>query len=239
MSRKAFEFDGPLLPPPALHDGVNDFLASVFVQMAGSLLVSALAALSVAVSPGLQRAIVDHGSLTPVGWLLTLSPVALALALGARVERFPVGVARICLPLYAAIVGLSLGSVFYTLAPAGVVATFLASAAGFGALAGFARLMTQELSGWNSFLASALTGLLAAVLVNSFLRSTELDCMVSAIGVLLFCCLTAIDTGRLKQLCQRRPTAPHRRLASLGALTLYLDCMNLMLPLPGFAGRRR
>lgn len=220
-------------------DGMNSFLGSVFLQMAASVALSAAAAVLVLKVEALQAALFGPAGLTVLGWVVTLAPLGLVIVIGAGVERLSGAAARGLLALYAVLVGLSVGVMFIGLAGASIVATFLIAASAFMVL-GFIGFTTErDLSGLGSFLTIVLVGLVVAMLVNLFLRSAGLDLGVAAIGILLFAGLTAYDTQRLKRLYEEQSPMSGSASASLGALTLYLDFLNLFLSLLRFTGRRR
>ncbi|SDA36410.1 hypothetical protein SAMN03159340_03670 [Sphingomonas sp. NFR15] len=220
-------------------EGMNAFLGSVFLQMAASVALSAAAAALVLTIGALQSALFGPSGLTALGWVVTFAPLALVIIIGAGVESLSGAAARGLLALYAILVGLSVGVLFIGLAGSSIVATFLIAASAFAVLGMIGFTTRRDLSGLGSFLTIVLVGLIVAMLVNLFLRSARLDLGVAAVGVLLFAGLTAYDTQRLKRLYDERMPTPDGATASLGALTLYLDFLNLFLSLLRFTGRRR
>lgn len=219
--------------------GMNSFLGSVFLQMAASVALSAATAVLVLKVEALQAALYGPTGLTVLGWVVTLAPLGLVILIGAGVERLSGAAARGLLALYAALVGLSVGVMFVDLAGASIVATFLIAASAFAVLGMIGFTTGRDLSGLGSFLTIVLVGLVVAMPVNLFLRSAGLDLGVAAIAVLLFAGLTAYDTQRLKRLYVEQAPMSGSASASLGALTLYLDFLNLFLSLLRFTGRRR
>ncbi|MGB3928796.1 MAG: Bax inhibitor-1/YccA family protein [Sphingobium sp.] len=203
--------------------GMNSFLGSVFLQMAASVALSAASAVLVLKVQALQAVLYGPNGLTVLGWVVTLAPLGLVILIGAGVERLSGAAARGLLAL----------------AGASIVATFLIAASAFAVLGLIGFTTGRDLSGLGSFLTIVLVGLVVAMLVNLFLRSAGLDLGVAAIGVLLFAGLTAYDTQRLKRLYEEQAPTSGSASASLGALTLYLDFLNLFLSLLRFTGRRR
>jgi len=220
-------------------DSLHGFLTAVFVQMAGSVAVSAAAALLVERNAILQSALVGPDGMTVAGWIVLLAPLALVIILGAGVERLSGPAARLLLFVYATLVGLSLGTMLLGISDAAVLTSFGAAAAGFAALALVGGRAGRDLSGLGSFLTVGLVGLLVALLANLLLRSTGLDLLLAALGVLLFAGLTAYDTQRLKRLYLDTQPRADGSVAVLGALTLYLDFLNLFVSLLRLSGRRR
>jgi FtsH-binding integral membrane protein len=141
---------------------------------------------------------------------------------------------------YAALLGLMLSSVFLVYTGSSITRTFFISAASFGALSLYGYTTQRDLSPIGSFLIMGVIGLVLAMLVNMFLKSTGLDFVISAVGVLIFAGLTAWDTQRIKEMysVQDDGTVAGRK-AVMGALALYLDFINLFLFLLRFLGDRR
>lgn len=217
----------------------NIFMRSVFLQMAMSVILSAAMAFAVTQASVLRDLLMGPSGLTAGGWIVTIAPLGLVILLGARVESLSSNAARLLLALYAGLVGLSLGTMFIGLSAPSIVATFLAAAVAFAALAVIGGTVGCDLSGLGSFLTITLVGLVVAMLANLFIRSAQFDLGIAAIGILLFAGLTAYDTQRLKRLFDEQGYAGDSSAASLGALTLYLDFLNLFLSLLRFTGRRR
>ncbi|WP_420833444.1 Bax inhibitor-1/YccA family protein [Sphingomonas pollutisoli] len=207
--------------------------------MAASVALSAAAAALVLTIGPLQSALFGPSGLTAVGWVVTFAPLALVIIIGAGAERLSGAAARALLALYAMLFGLSVGVLFIGLTGSSIVATFLIAASAFAVLGTIGLTTRRDLSGLGSFLTIVLVGLIVAMLVNLFLRSARLDLGVAAVGVLLFAGLTAYDTQRLKRLYDERMPTSDSATTSLGALTLYLDFLNLFLSLLRFTGRRR
>jgi FtsH-binding integral membrane protein len=142
--------------------------------------------------------------------------------------------------LYAGLLGLMLSSVFLAYTGASVTRVFFISAASFGALSLYGYTTQRDLSPIGSFLMMGLIGLLIAMVVNIFLKSTGLDFVISAAGVLIFAGLTAWDTQKIKEMYDPMEDGTLAgRKAVMGALTLYLDFINLFLFMLRFLGDRR
>jgi FtsH-binding integral membrane protein len=187
--------------------------------------------------------------LTPFGQAIYGGPLMIALFLGTlgivfflsfRINKLQAGTALILFMLYAALLGVMLSSVFLTYTHGSIARTFFISAASFGALSLYGYTTQRDLSPIGSFLVMGLFGLILAMIVNMFLKSTGLDFAISAIGVLIFAGLTAWDTQKIKEMysVQDDGTVAGRK-AVMGALTLYLDFINLFLFLLRFMGDRR
>jgi uncharacterized protein len=188
-------------------------------------------------------------SLTPFGQTIFGGPAIIALMLGTlglvmfisfRIQQLQPATALVLFLVYAALLGLMLSSVFLAYTNASVSRVFFISAASFGALSLYGYTTQRDLSAFGSFLIMGMFGLLIAMLVNVFLKSTQFDFVISAVGVLIFAAMTAWDTQRIKEMYDpmQDGTAAGRK-AVMGALQLYLDFINLFLFMLRFFGDRR
>ena len=194
-------------------------------------------------------AAVENGKLTSFGQTLFSGPITIVLFLATlglvffmsfRIDRLQPSTALMLFMGYAALLGVMLSSVFLVYTGTSITRTFFISAASFGALSLYGYTTQRDLSPIGSFLIMGVIGLCLAMLVNMFLKSTGLDFIISAIGVLVFAGLTAWDTQRIKEVysVQDDGTVAGRK-AVMGALTLYLAFSNLFLFLLRFLGDRR
>lgn len=176
----------------------------------------------------------------PAVIILMLATLGLVMFISFRIQHLQVATALILFMVYAALLGLMLSSVFLAYTGASVTRVFFISAASFGALSLYGYTTQRDLSPVGSFLVMGLFGLMIAVLVNIFLRSTGLDFVISVAGVLIFAGLTAWDTQRIKEMYSAMDdgTAAGRK-AVMGALKLYLNFINLFLFLLRLLGNRR
>ena len=176
----------------------------------------------------------------PVMIVLFLGTLGIVFFLSFRINRLQTGTALALFMLYAGLLGVMLSSIFLTYTHGSIARTFFISAASFGALSLYGYTTQRDLSPIGSFLVMGLFGLILAMIVNMFLKSTGVDFAISAIGVLIFAGLTAWDTQRIKEVYSANDdgTATGRK-AVMGALTLYLDFINLFLFLLRFLGDRR
>jgi uncharacterized protein len=188
-------------------------------------------------------------ALTPFGQMIFSGPAVLVLFLGTlglvfmigwRINSLNPATAFALFMVYAGLLGLMLASVFLTYTGTSITRVFFISAAAFGALSLWGYTTQRDLSAMGSFLIMGLFGLIIAMLVNIFLQSSGLDFIISAVGVLVFAGLTAWDTQRIKEMYdpQEDGTIVGRK-AVMGALSLYLDFINLFLFLLRFMGDRR
>jgi FtsH-binding integral membrane protein len=188
-------------------------------------------------------------SLTPFGQTIYSGPATIVLFLGTlglvfliswRIDRLQPSTALALFMVYAALLGLMLSSVFLAYTGASITRVFFISAASFGALSLYGYTTQRDLSPIGSFLMMGLIGLIIAMVVNMFLKSSGLDFIISAAGVLIFAGLTAWDTQKIKEMYDPMEDGTVvGRKAVMGALTLYLDFINLFLFMLRFLGDRR
>jgi uncharacterized protein len=176
---------------------------------------------------------------SPLMWVVALAPLAFVLVLSFGINKLSTGAAQITFWAFAAVMGLSLSSIFLVYTDASIAKVFFISAATFGAMSLYGYTTKRDLTGIGNFLVMGLIGLIIASIVNIFLASSALDFAISAIGVLIFVGLTAYDTQRIK--ASYDVGYGHDVLtkgAIMGALSLYLDFINLFLMLLRLFGNR-
>ncbi len=177
---------------------------------------------------------------SPFRWVVIFAPLAMVFFLSARINRMSLGSAQLSFWAFAALMGLSIASIFLVYAHASIARVFFITAASFGALSLWGYTTSRDLSGWGSFLFMGLIGIIIASLVNLFLASTALQFAVSVIGVLIFAGLTAYDTQSIKEMYSVNDDGSvSGRKAVMGALRLYLDFINLFMMLLQLFGDRR
>ncbi|MBX4869012.1 MULTISPECIES: Bax inhibitor-1/YccA family protein [Rhizobium] len=226
-----------------IDQGLRAYMLKVYNLMALGLAITGVAAYL-----GFNFAVQD-GQLTqfgvllfqsPLRWVVILAPLAAVFFLSFRIHRMSVAAAQTTFWVYAALVGLSLSSIFLVYTQSSITQTFFVTAASFGALSLYGYTTKRDLSAIGSFLIMGLFGLIIASLVNIFLASSALQFAISVIGVLIFAGLTAYDTQRIKELYyEADDVAVAGRKAIMGALTLYLDFINLFMFLLQFMGNRK
>lgn len=168
---------------------------------------------------------------SPLQYVLMFAPLAFVLFLSFRAHKMSVGAAQIAFWSFAAVMGLSLSSIFLIYTGQSIVQIFFVTAAAFAALSIWGYTTTKDISGWGSFLIMGVVGLILAGIVNLFLQSSAMQFAISAIGVLVFAGLTAYDTQRIKDeyLMLRHDSTMVAKSAILGALSLYLDFINMFI----------
>jgi uncharacterized protein len=177
---------------------------------------------------------------SPLIYILMFGPLALVFWMSLGINRMSPGFARILFFVYAASLGLSLSTIFLAYTHTSITRVFFISAAAFGGLSLWGYTTQRDLTGMGSFLMMGLIGIVIASLVNIFLKSSGLDWMISVIGVLVFAGLTAYDTQKIKEMYDVNEDGTITgRKAVMGALSLYLDFINLFLMLLRLFGDRR
>ena len=177
---------------------------------------------------------------SPLKWVVILAPLALVFFLSYRIENMRPATAQITFWIYAALVGVSLASIFLVYTHSSITRVFFITAASFGALSLWGYTTQRDLTGMGSFLIMGLFGIIIASLVNIFLVSSMMQWIISVVGVLVFAGLTAYDTQRLKNeyVYGAMDGEVMERSAIMGALSLYLDFLNLFTMLLSLMGSR-
>ncbi|MFZ1924234.1 MAG: Bax inhibitor-1/YccA family protein [Xanthobacteraceae bacterium] len=176
----------------------------------------------------------------PLMWVLVLAPLGMVFFMSYRINRISASAALTMFFVYAGLLGLSLASIFLVYTGDSITRVFFISAATFGAMSLYGYTTQRDLTGLGSFMFMGLIGIVVAMLVNVFLRSSGLDWAISVIGVLIFVGLTAYDTQSIKEMYSPMDDGTVAgRKAVMGALRLYLDFINLFLMLLRLFGDRR
>jgi FtsH-binding integral membrane protein len=221
--------------PRQVDVGLRQYMLNVYNYMAGGLALTGIVAYFGATS-GLYRAIFG----TPLYWIVLLAPLALVLLLSFRIEKMSLGVAQLTFWIYAGLVGLSLAGIFLVYTGASIARVFFITAGTFGSMSLYGYTTKRDLAQFGSFLFMGLIGIVIAGLVNMFIGSTALQLTISVIGVIVFVGLTAWDTQRIKAMyLQADGAVAAGKKAIMGALSLYLDFLNLFLMLMQLLGDRR
>ena len=218
----------------AVDQGLRRYMLSIYNYMASGVLLSGIVALLMANSGMAARM---AGS--PVMWLVILAPLAIVFAMSFGVNRMSTGTLQALFWGFAVLMGVSLSTVFLVYTGASIAATFFATAGAFAGLSLVGYTTKKDLSGMGSFLIMGVFGLIIASLINLFVQSPGLMWAISFLGVLIFAGLTAYDTQRLKeQYYHLRGSEFMGKAIVLGALTLYLDFINMFQFLLSFMGQR-
>jgi FtsH-binding integral membrane protein len=215
--------------------GLRRYMLSVYNYMAGGLGVTGLVA-TIAVATGFYQKIAG----TPFIWVVMLAPLAAVLFLSLRIDRISYATAQAVFWGYAALMGLSLAGLLLIYTGTSIARVFFVTAGTFAAMSLYGYTTRRDLSRFGSFLIMGLIGIVLASVVNIFVASSALQFAISIIGVLVFTGLTAYDTQRIRDIYfTDRATQGFAKIALMGALTLYLDFINLFVMLLQFTGDRR
>jgi FtsH-binding integral membrane protein len=217
-------------------DRVSAFLWKVYGWMAIGLGLTAMVAFAVAGSPDLLRVLVGNRL---VFFGLVIAELGLVFYLSARADRLAPGTAAGLFALYSALNGVTLSAILLVYTGESVTMTFVVTAGMFGALALFGSTTKRSLAGAGQFFMMGLVGLILASLIGMFWHNDALQFLISIVGVIVFTGLTAWDAQRLKQMALALPAGQVGAYAIVGALSLYLDFINLFLMLLRFTGSRR
>lgn len=223
-------------PVPLTAERATAFLRSVYGWMFVGLGITAAVALGVAGSPALLQTIVSSPM---IFFGLVIAELALVFVLSARVQTLAPTTAAALFVVYSALNGATLSFIFLAYAGASIASTFVITAGMFGALALYGSTTKRSLAGLGHFVGMGLIGLFLAILVGFFWHSSGLQFVISVVGVIVFTGLTAWDAQRLKQMAAALPEGQTGSYAIVGALSLYLDFINLFLFLLRFLGSRR
>jgi uncharacterized protein len=215
---------------------VGAFLSRVYGWMFAGLLVTAVTAFIVAGSPALVEALILNRI---VFWVLIFGQLGLVFYLSARVEKVaPVTAAGLFI-LYSALTGVTSSVILLIYTRTSITSTFIITAGMFGATAVFGTVTKKSLAGVGQFMFMGLIGLILASIVGIFWQNSALQFVISVVGVLVFTGLTAWDAQRLKQMAVALPDGRVGAYAVVGALSLYLDFINLFFFLLRLTGGRR
>ncbi len=215
--------------------GLRDYMLRIYNYMASGLALTGIVAYVFAQS-GLYVAIAR----TPLIWLVMLAPLGLVMWLSYGINRMQASTAQALFWVYAALMGVSLASVFLVFTGESVARVFFITAGTFGAMSLYGYTTQRDLSQWGSFLFMGLIGIIIASVVNIFLASSALQFAISVIGVIVFVGLTAYDTQQIKEMYFENDDAQTAgKKAIMGALRLYLDFINLFMMLLQLFGSRR
>jgi FtsH-binding integral membrane protein len=238
-----------------IDEGLRAHMNKVYGTMAVGMLITALAAWAVAglaVSSvpteyqlGANTYLTSFGVAiyaSPLKWVIMFAPLAFVFGLSGMINRMSAATAQLVFYAFAAVMGLSLSSIFLVYTGASIVQVFLVTAIAFAGLSLWGYTTKRDISGWGSFLIMGVIGLIVAMLINIFLASPAMTFAISAIGVLIFAGLTAYDTQRIKttylQMASSGDSEWLGKAAIMGALSLYLDFINMFVMLLSLFGQR-
>ena len=222
------------VPRAARDAGLRSYMLSVYNYMASGVLLTGIVAMLFA-SSGFAAQVLS----TPLRWLIIFAPLGFVMVMSFGVNRLSTGTLQALFWAFATVMGLSMSSIFLVFTGVSIAQTFFATAAAYLALSLYGYTTKRDLSGLGTFLIMGVVGLLVAMIVNLFLQSSAMALAISAIGVLLFAGLTAYDTQRIKSMYAYVAGSDMLgKVVIMGALSLYLDFINMFTFLLNFMGSR-
>jgi FtsH-binding integral membrane protein len=227
---------GAAIGSQALFDeGLRKHMLRIYNYMGIGLVITGLVALLVGTTPALYVPIFS----TPLKWVVMLAPLAFVMFFSFRIQSISAGGAQMMFWAFCAVMGLSLASVFLVFTGTSIARTFFIAATMFGATSLYGYTTKRDLANFGSFLMMGLIGVVIASVVNIFLGSSALQFAISLIGIVVFVGLTAWDTQNLKQqYAENYDQESQQKLAVMGALSLYLNFVNIFQLLLNFTGER-
>ena len=223
----------------SFNDSFAILMRKVYLWMAMALVITGVTSYGVASSPGLMQAILTNNALL---WVLIIAEFGLVFAISAAINKLSLTTATLLFVLYSVINGATLSVIFLVYTMESIASVFFITAGTFGVMAFVGYTTKKDLTSLGKMLLMALIGLIIATLVNVFfIQSSGFSLIVSYVGVLIFVGLTAYDSQKIKQMLLQAPDAGEsaQKLALLGALTLYLDFINLFIYLLRIFGDRK
>jgi hypothetical protein len=232
-----YSYNLPPIPTQvqSLDQRVTQVMKRVYVKMFLALILSAAAAWLVSSTELIYYMFQNSWSY----WFLIILEFGLVIGLSAGINKLSSPVATLLFVLFSIVNGLSLSPIFLIYTQASIVKTFVITSAVFGAMSVYGYTTSNDLSRMGSFLIMALWGVIICSLINIFWHSSTMEWIISFVGVAIFIGLTAWDTQKIKEMAAQMPEAGYGRLATIGALSLYLDFINLFLYLLRFFGNNR
>ncbi|MFM5916684.1 MAG: Bax inhibitor-1/YccA family protein [Novosphingobium sp.] len=229
------QLNGAMVGTAARDEGLRSYMLSIYNYMASGVLLSGVVALLFARS-GMAEQV--FGS--PLRWVIALAPLGFVMAMSFGLNRMQTSTLKMLFWGFSVAMGLSLSSIFFVYTGASIAITFFATAGAFAGLSLYGYTTKRNLGAMGSFMVMGLFGIIIAMLLNLFLQSSALALAISVLGVLIFAGLTAWDTQRLRETYyQVQGTELVQKVVIMGALSLYLDFINLFQFLLSFLGDRR
>jgi hypothetical protein len=214
---------------------VAGVMRRVYGKMTLGLLLTALTSFLMVSSPAALSLLFSS---TATIWILFAVEIGLVIYLSARIDKLSTGMATTLFYVYSALNGVALTPIFLVYTGTSIAMTFAITAGTFGAMTVFGYVTRQDLSKFGSILLMALFGLIICLVVNMFWGNSMFDLIISAVGVFIFVGLTAWDTQAIKRMCAESDPSMVGKVATMGALSLYLDFINLFIYLLRFFGNR-
>ena len=217
--------------------GLRSYMLSVYNYMASAVLLTGIVAMAFAW--GKESSLAAQVAGTPLKWVIMLAPLGFVMALSFGINKMSTATAQAVFWAFAVVMGLSMSTIFLVYTSESIATAFFATTAAFAGLSLYGYTTKKDLSGFGTFLIMGVVGLIVAMLLNLWLQSSVLMYAISAIGVLIFAGLTAYDTQRIKSMyAYVAGTDMVGKTVIMGALSLYLDFINMFQFLLSFMGNR-
>jgi FtsH-binding integral membrane protein len=230
----------------ARDEGLRSYMLRIYNYMASALALTGIVAMGAANSPAFLGAMfnVQNGQaagMSGIGWLIMLAPLGLVMWLSMGINNMSKTTAQAIYWVYSGLIGLSLAPIFMMYTGESIARTFFVTAGTFGAMSLYGYSTKRDLTGVGSFLMMGLIGLIIASIVNIFMQSSALMFALSVLGVVIFVGLTAWDTQKIKNMYYQIGGGADMmaKMSILGALTLYMDFINIFIHLLRFMGDRK
>ena len=227
--------NGEVAGKVARDEGLRRYMLGIYNYMASGVLLSGVIALVFANSSFGQQVMTS-----PLRWVVMLAPLGFVMAMSFGYNRMSTGTLKILFWAFSAVMGMSLSTIFLVYTSTSIATTFFATAGAFAGLSLYGYTTKRNLSAMGAFMMMGLIGIIIAMVLNLFLQSSALNMAISGLGVLIFAGLTAWDTQRLRETYyQVQGTEMVQKVFVMGALSLYLDFINMFQFLLAFLGDRR
>ncbi|MFK7945673.1 MAG: Bax inhibitor-1 family protein [Paracoccaceae bacterium] len=253
MAQREYMQTGTITRSAEIDAGLQTYMSKVYALMAGAMVITGIVAYIVgmdykAAVAGEPTTLIPVPVLqamfsSPIKWVIMFAPLAFIFMFGAMINKMSASTAQMVFWAFGAVMGLSISWIFAVFTSMSIAQTFFVTAAAFGAMSIYGYTTKKDLSGWGTFLFMGVVGLIIASIVNLFLGSGVLSLAISAIGVLIFAGLTAYDTQNIKNTYLHMRTTPGgeaylEKGAVMGALSLYINFINMFMFLLQFLGNR-
>ena len=229
------QLNGAMIGTATRDDGLRSYMLSIYNYLASGVLLSGVVALLFARS-GMAAQVLQ----TPLRWLIMLAPLGFVMAMSFGLHKMQSSTLKALFWGFSVTMGLSLSSIFLVYTGSSIAMTFFATAGAFGGLSLYGYTTKRNLSAMGAFMVMGLIGIIIAMVLNIFIQSSAMQLAISVLGVLIFAGLTAWDTQRLRSTYyQVQGTDLVQKVVIMGALSLYLDFVNMFQFLLSFMGDRR
>lgn len=220
------------------NEGLRQYLLKVYSYMAAALGITGVVAYVTTLSRTLMATLYQ----TPLHWILAFAPIVYVFVMASKLSSMRLQTARISLWVFSALMGLSLAWIFMVYTSTSIARVFFISASLFGAMAIYGNETKKDLTSMGSFLIMGVFGLIIASLINLFMHSSAMQFAISLLAVIIFTGLTAYDAQKIKEVYYQfndGDTETVGKVAIMGALNLYFDCINLFINLLSLLGERK